>query len=89
MHLDASLSFPRFIRHGNKRGRPPIPFDLCSERTKRLKATELRNSTCTSLLTHATCMSLRVKGQVQASKVLKDHQAPSELANIKMLTKHL
>lgn len=79
--LDASLSFPRFIRHGNKRGRPPIPFDLCSARTKRLKATELRNSTCTSLLTHATCMSLRVKGQVQASKVLKDITSSPERAS--------
>lgn len=72
--LDNSLSFPRFIKKTseNKRGRPQIPFALCSERTKRLKSKDLRDSTSTSLLTHATCMSLRVEGQVQASKVLKD-----------------
>ncbi|KAK5649659.1 hypothetical protein RI129_000688 [Pyrocoelia pectoralis] len=45
--LETSLSFPLFSKRvsENKRGRPSIPFDLCSERTKRLKSKELCGST--------------------------------------------
>ncbi|KAK4876046.1 hypothetical protein RN001_012468 [Aquatica leii] len=69
-----SLSFSRFTKRvlENKRGRPSITFDLCSERTKRLKSKELCGSTSASLLSYATCMSLKAEGQVQVSKVLKD-----------------
>ena len=68
--LEGSISFPNKIV--NKRGRPELSFTDSSERTKRLKTKELRASTPLSLLTYATRMSLKSKGQVQASKLLQD-----------------
>lgn len=75
--LDKSLSFPRFQKQTEatmkmKRGRPHIPFESCSERSKRLRAKQLRDSSSTSSLVFATCMGLRSEGQIQASKVLKN-----------------
>ncbi|KAF2890861.1 hypothetical protein ILUMI_15312, partial [Ignelater luminosus] len=55
-----------------KRGRPDIPFESCSERTKRRKTEELRESTPVSVLSYATQMGLRAEGQSQASRLLKE-----------------
>lgn len=68
--LEGSISFPNKIV--TKRGRPEMSFDDSSDRTKRLKTKELRDSTPVSVLTYATRMSLRSAGQVHASKLLKE-----------------
>lgn len=73
--LDTSISFQ--IREEmktieTKKGRPKISFETSSERAKRLKTKELRDSTPVNLLTYATEMSLRAVGQAQASKLLHE-----------------
>lgn len=68
--LEGSILFPNEIV--NKRGRPELSFNDSSERTKRLKTKELRNTTPASVLSYATRMSLRSEGQVQASKLLSE-----------------
>lgn len=59
--LDTSVSLP-FCASSvsyNKRGRLSLPFQLCSNRTKRLKANCLRDSSSSPFLTFAACMSQR------------------------------
>lgn len=73
--LNTSISFPtrkEIKTTERKRGRPKIPFESSSERTKRLKTKKLRDSTPVIMLNYATQMSLRATGQAQASKVLQE-----------------
>lgn len=67
--LNTSISFPRVIV---KRGRPQVPFDESTERMKRQKTIALRRSTSLSELGYATQMELRVSGQTEASKFVKE-----------------
>lgn len=68
--LDTSISFAKSSQ--KKCGRPRIPFELCSARTKRQKTKELRDSVPLPMLTYATQISLRTAGNIQASKSLKE-----------------
>lgn len=68
--LDASISF--LLKKETKRGRPETSFDFCSERTKRLKTKDLRETNSLSALAYATQMSLRAQGNPQASKIVKE-----------------
>lgn len=73
--LDTSISFQTIVEietPEKKRGRPKIPFECSSERTKRLKTKELRDSIPVNILNYATQMGLRATGQAQASKVLHE-----------------
>lgn len=61
-------------------GRPTKSFDDCSERSKRRKTKELRESAETEELTFATQMKLRASGKTDASKVVKDLNASPKRA---------
>lgn len=77
--LEGSILFPNKIV--NTRGRPEVNFNDSSERTKRLKTQELRNTTPASVLTYAARMSLRSEGKVQASKLLSQITTSPNRAN--------
>lgn len=73
------LEVPIILKiHGNlaqikrKRGRPTLPFEDSSERTKRQKTSKLRASTSTSELAFATQVSLRSTGKATASTIVKE-----------------
>ncbi|CAH1108689.1 unnamed protein product [Psylliodes chrysocephalus] len=54
------------------RGRPIVPFEESNELTKRKKTEDLRKNKSIAELSFATQMSLRVSGNTEASKLLKD-----------------
>lgn len=76
--LDSSILLLRCTE--KKRGRPETSFQSSSERTKRLKTKQLRDTTPLSVLTYATQMTLRAEGQPQASKLLKEITTSPESA---------
>lgn len=67
--LDASISF---VPPPKKAGRKELSFEDCDEKTKSKKTKNIRDSTPLSVLTHATQMSLRASGRVEASKLVKE-----------------
>jgi len=69
--LNASIKFVS-LNNQNNRGRPVVAFEMSSERNKRKITQELRNNTSVNVLGHATQMSLRASGQVEAAKLLKE-----------------
>ncbi|KAL4152921.1 hypothetical protein QTP88_000754 [Uroleucon formosanum] len=69
--LNASIKFVS-LNEQNNRGRPEVAFEMSSERNKRKKTQEMRNNTSVNVLSHATQMSLRASGQVEAAKLLKE-----------------
>lgn len=67
--LNASISF---VPPPNKRGRKELSFEDCSEKTKSKKTRSIRESISLPVLTHATQMSLRASGNVEAAKLVKE-----------------
>lgn len=66
--LDCSICFMK--NSSRKGGRPERSFEESSERTKRMKTKDLRESTPVDVLSYATQMTLRESGKVKASKLL-------------------
>ncbi len=60
------------LKDNMKIGRPSLSFSSSSERSKRRKTQELRNTVSLAELAYATQMSLRSSGQSQAAKVIQD-----------------
>lgn len=71
--LSQSISFFNSLdeKHQNG-GRPRHSFPECSKRSKRRKTEELRAFYSCEELSYATQMSLRLSGQLEAAKVVKD-----------------
>jgi hypothetical protein len=66
--LAGTLAIPRVA---NRPGRPQKQFSDASDRSKRRKTEDVRNSMDVELLIHATQLKLRSSGKRDASQVLK------------------
>lgn len=80
--LDSSIGFPR--QSSVKRGRKELQFEDCGERSKNKRTMALRKAIPSSLLAHATQMSLRADGKLKASKIVKEitTTSPSDVDKI-------
>ena len=67
--LDTYCEFSRYsVRKG---GRPELPFEDCSDNSKRRKTTNLRTEIETDVLVYATQMKLRASGKENEAQVIK------------------
>jgi len=55
----------------SKGGRPEIPLELCSDRSKRKKTEVVRIQISKFEFTYATSITLRLLGEKDAAKLLK------------------
>lgn len=59
-------------RKSSNKGRPKVSFEDSSDRSKRMKTSNLRNTSSAVELAYATQMNFRAEGNNQAAKILKD-----------------
>lgn len=82
--LDTDIAFPADseANEASTRGRPSLEFAASSERSKRRKTEELRQSHTAEELCYAAQMSLRSSGEVMSSKKVKDVITPAPLPTL-------
>lgn len=80
LEMDVAFSADSKLAQASKHGRPFLDFAASSERSKRRKTKELRDSHSSEELCYAAQMSLRTSGDLESSKMIRDVTTPTSTA---------